>query len=261
MKEMIQELIEYRHLIYILAWRDIKIRYKQSVMGYLWAIFIPMVIVGAGIIVKIGFSMISGDPLELSSIASVTVKSLPWSFFIGSIKFATNSLVGNHNLVTKIYFPREVFPISAVLASLVDFTLAAVTLSLILVFAQIGISVYILWVPILLLILVFLVTGLSLFLSCANLFFRDVKYIVDVLVTFAIFFTPVFYEASLFGKWETALLLNPIGSILENINYVVVMHTAPSYPWLAYSAAWGIGTFLLGWIVFHRSEAYFAEYI
>jgi len=105
------------------------------------------------------------------------------------------------------------------------------------------------------------VIGLSLFLSCANLFFRDVKYIVDVLVTFAIFFTPVFYEASMFGKWETALMLNPIGSILENINFVVVMHTAPSYPWLVYSAAWGVGTFLIGWKVFHRSEAYFAEYI
>jgi ABC-type polysaccharide/polyol phosphate export permease len=122
MKEMIDELIQYRQLIYILTWRDIKIKYKQTVMGFLWAILMPLLIVSAGVLVRKAFSMVSGKPVEMMELASITVKALPWSFFISSIKFGTNSLTGNSNLVTKIYCPREVFPISAVMANLFDFS-------------------------------------------------------------------------------------------------------------------------------------------
>jgi ABC-type polysaccharide/polyol phosphate export permease len=258
---MIRELIQYRHLLMMLTWRDIRIRYKQSVMGFMWAIFMPLLIVAAGIIVKKGVSMISGKPLELSDLASITVKALPWSFFIGTVKFATSSLVSNRNLVTKIYFPREVFPLAAVLANLFDFGIALMALVVILGFMGVGISIHILWVPVLMLFLILFSAGLGMLMSCANLFFRDVKYIVDVIITFAIFFTPVFYEASIFEKWETLLLLNPVGAILEGINTVVVLHQPPNYFWLSYAASCGVGLFLLGWNVFHRLEYSFAENI
>jgi lipopolysaccharide transport system permease protein len=261
MKSMVLELIQYRHLLMMLAWRDIRIRYKQSVMGFMWAIFMPLLIVAAGIIVKKGISIISGKPLELSDLASITVKALPWSFFIGTIKFSTGSLVSNRNLVTKIFFPREVFPLASVLANLFDFGIASIALIVILGFMGVGISVYLLWVPVLLLFLILFSAGLGMLLSCANLFFRDVKYIVEVILTFAIFFTPVFYEASIFGKWETLLLLNPVGSILECVNTVVVLQRPPNFYWLSYAASCGIGLFLLGWNVFHRLEYSFAENI
>lgn len=261
MKEMVSELIEYRHLLYSLTWKDIRIKYKQSVMGFMWAIFMPMLIIAAGILVRKAFSIVSGTPIKLTDVASLSIKALPWAFFIGSIKFATNSLVSNSNLVTKIYFPREVFPVSAVMANFFDFLVASIALTVILTFAGIGISVHILWLPLLLLLLILFSIAMGLILSCGNLFFRDVKYIVEVIVTFAIFFTPVFYEASMFGKWESILLLNPVAAILESISAVVVYHKPPDIFWFTYSAVWAIGGLLVSWNIFHKAEYSFAENI
>jgi len=261
MKEMIQELVQYRHLLYMLTWRDIKIKYKQSVMGFLWAIFMPMIIVASGILVKKAFSMLSGKPLDLAQLASVSVKAIPWAFFVSSIRFATNSLISNMNLVTKIYFPREVFPLAAVMANLFDFIVASTLLIIILTIAGVGASIYLFWLPILLLLLILLVIGLGMILACANLFFRDVKYIVEVLLTFGIFFTPVFYEAEMFGRWAPVLLLNPVGAILESINATVVLHQPPDMFWLGYSAIWAVGGLFVSWNIFHRAEFAFAENI
>ena len=261
MKEMIYELIRYRELLYMMTWRDIRIRYKQSAMGFMWALLMPMLIVAAGMIVRAALSFVSGKQMNASDVVSVSVKALPWSFFIGSVRFATNSLTSNTNLVIKIYFPREIFPLSAVFANLFDFAVASLALIAVLVIANVGLSVYILWLPVLLVFLILLTAGAGMFLACANLFYRDVKYIVEVFLTFAIFFTPVFYEASLFGKWASLLMLNPAGSLLEAINAVIVLHRPPDLLWLAYSGVWSIGGFLLSWAIFHRAEFMFAEKI
>lgn len=261
MREMIHELISTKELLLIITWRDIKIRYKQSIMGFMWAILMPLMIVAAGIIVKLGFSIVSGKPMNLSDLASISVKALPWSFFIASVRFATNSLTSNSNLVSKIYFPREIFPISAVLANLFDFFVASIFLTIVLAIARIGISFEILWLPLLLGLLIIFTIGLGMFLSCANLFFRDVKYIVEVFLTFAIFFTPVFYESSLFGKFAPLLLINPVGCILEAINSVVVLHHQPNLLGIGYSGAFSILTLICSWFIFNRAEYLFAERI
>ena len=125
MKKELQELYNYRELLYMLAYRDIKVRYKQSVMGFLWAILMPVLIVMAGVVVRYAYTLASGKPLQTADIASVAVKSLPWAFLVSSIRFGCNSLTGNQNLVTKIYFPKEIFPMAAVLASLFDFFVAS----------------------------------------------------------------------------------------------------------------------------------------
>jgi lipopolysaccharide transport system permease protein len=261
MKESIKELIQYRHLLLMLTWKDIRIRYKQSLMGFFWAILMPMLIVTAGVLVKGAFSMFSGQPLNLLDVASLSVKALPWAFFVGAVRFATNSLTSNANLVTKIYFPREVFPISAVLANLFDLAVASVVLVVILVVARTGASIHLLWLPVLLVLLILLTAGLGLFLSCGNLFFRDVKYLVEVFLTFGIFFTPVFYEAKMFGKWAPIILLNPLAPILEAMNRVIVLHRGPDLPWLAYSAGWAVFGFVIAWRIFDRAEYAFAESI
>jgi ABC-type polysaccharide/polyol phosphate export permease len=261
MIESLKELFQYRELLWALTTRNIKIKYKQTVMGFMWALFMPTVIVLSGIVVKLAMSMMSGKPLEASGIVAISVKALPWAFFVGSLKFAVNSLTSNMDLVQKIYFPRELFPFSYILSQLLDFLVATLALAIIFVFVGIGFSVYILWLPFLILLIVLFTTGLALLFSCANLFFRDVKYIVEVILTFGIFFTPVFYEAKIFGKWGTLLLLNPVGSMLEGIYQVVALRQAPDYYWLAYSTIWAIGGLVIGWIVFKKSEPSFAENI
>jgi ABC-type polysaccharide/polyol phosphate export permease len=258
---MFKELLKHRELLLMLTLRDIKIKYKQSIMGFMWAIFIPSLTVAAGIMIKMAFSFISGKPLELGTITSVAVKSLPWAFFISSIRFSTTSLTSNSNLVTKIYFPREVLPIAAVLSNLFDFAIASITLTVVFVFARIGVSMYLLWLPLLLVSLIVLTIALGMILSCGNLFFRDVKYIVEVIMMFSIFFTPVFYDASIFGKWSTLLLLNPIAPILENINAVVILHQPPNLFWFTYSFIWAVGSLFIFWRIFHKAEFIFAENI
>jgi ABC-type polysaccharide/polyol phosphate export permease len=257
-----RELFMYRELLYVLTWRDIKVKYKQSVMGIMWAIFMPALVISAGVLVKFAFARLSGGPLGLSQVATVSVKAIPWSFFIASLRFGTNSLTANSNLVTKIYFPNEVFPISAVLSQLFDFTIASFVLIVILVCAQIGVSIYLLWVPILLSLLILLAVASVLLLSTANLFFRDVKYIVEVIVTFAIFFTPVFYEADFMGTaWKPMILLNPVAPILEGFNACIVLRQMPEMVWIAYSTIIAITLFLLSFILFKKMEPAFAENI
>jgi homopolymeric O-antigen transport system permease protein len=261
MLEAIKELIQYRHLLFTLTWREIRIRYKETVMGFLWAILMPMMVVAAGILVRKAFSVISGKPMEYQAVVSVMVKSLPWAFFAGSIRSATNSLLANSNLVTKIYFPREVFPFASVLAQLFDFAVATSLLVVLIAFGGLSIGIQILWLPVLLLLLILLTAGWGLFLSCATLFFRDVKYIVEIVMTFAILFTPVFYDAAMFGEWSRVILLNPVGSLLEAINDVVVLNHAPNPYWLFYAASWALGSFSLAWLIFDKAEPAFAESI
>lgn len=258
---MFKELLKYKDLLWMLTLRDIRIRYKQAAMGFLWAIFMPLMAVFAGLLIKTAISLASGKPIDLVGIASISVKVLPWTFFISAIKFSVNSLVGNRDLVTKIYFPREVFPFASILACLFDFLIASVTLTILLVIAHVGISSQILWLPVLLFFLILFTSGLGLLLSSANLFFRDVKYIVEIILMFGIFFTPVFYEANTFGKWKSFLLANPIGSILEGINSVVVLNAAPDFFWLLYAGIASVFTFIIGLAIFHATEPYFAESI
>lgn len=245
----------------MIAWRDIHIKYKQSIMGIMWAIFMPMIVVAAGMLVRYGVSLFSGQPMNFSDFASVSVRAVPWAFFVASVRFSTNSLVGNSNLVTKIYFPKVIFPIAAVFSQLFDFAIASLLLLIVFSIMGLGISVYLLWLPLLLAILMLLVTGIGILLSAANLFFRDVKYLVEVVLTFAIFVTPVFYEVSLFGKWANILLLNPVAPILEGLSAVVVGHRDPQSIWILYSALFSIGISLIGLTFFRRMESLFAERI
>ncbi len=261
MKESIREFIKYRDLLYMMVWRDIRVKYKQSVIGLMWAVFMPMVIVGAGVLVRSGFALVSHVPIDVKDLAAVSVKAVPWAFFVASIRFSTNSLIGNPNLVTKIYFPRVIFPISAMLSQMFDLVTASGLLAAVLAFMRIGLSIHVLWVPALLALLVLLTTGAAILLSAANLSYRDVKYLVEVIVTFAIFFTPVFYDVSMFGKWAHILLLNPLAPILEGLGAVAVYHRAPDVPWVLYSAAVSLAVFACAFTFFTKVEPLFAERI
>jgi lipopolysaccharide transport system permease protein len=167
-----KELLRHREILYMITWREITIKYKQSVMGFMWAVLIPLVIVGAGVLVRAGMAFISGGKLQVQDVATVSLKSVPWAFVVSGIRFGTNSLIQNANLVTKIYLPREIFPLAAVTSQLVDFVVATVPLALLLALAHVGVSIELLWVPLLLLVLVAQVCALSILLSTSSTWSR-----------------------------------------------------------------------------------------
>lgn len=277
LREIGRDLLRYRFLLQQLALRDIRLRYKQAVLGFFWAVFMPALVVAAGVALRYATARLAGTGVSRADVAGIAVKALPWAFFVGTLQFATTSLATNTNLVTKVYFPREVLPLAAVIAQVFDTSIGALVLLLILPFLGVTPAASQLWVPVLGLLILLLASASALVLSCANLFFRDVKYIVQVLLTFGIFFTPVFFEPGAFGEAGGLLLmLNPLAPLLEGLRLSIIegrdLLTAFTdvaeggavlarwTPWyLAYSAAWAVGGVLLGALVFHRLEGTFAE--
>ncbi len=257
----VRDLLQRRDLLFMLALRDITIRYKQSIMGFLWAILMPVLVVGSGLIVMIAFSIMSGKPINKIDVLSIAVKSVPWAFFVSAIRFATNSLTANKELVTKIYFPREILPMASMLASLFDFLIATAVLAIGLFACKAGWSRQDLWAPVLILLLVVLTAAFSLLLSCANLFFRDVKYLVEVFLTYGIFIAPVFYSAARMGKYGILLLLNPVGPVLESLSSTLILHRSPDLFWLSYSTVWAVVGLALSLWIFRKAERSFAESI
>lgn len=264
-----------KNLIYQLTLRDIRIRYKQAVFGFAWALLLPMAVVGAGLAVRFAIAFYSGRGLAPLQIAGMAVKAVPWAFFVGCLNVATPSLISNVSLVTKVYFPREVLPLSAILAQTFDSAIGGVIILCIVPFLGVTASIQLLWVPVLMITLWFLSLAFGLFLSCANIFFRDVKYLVQVFLTFGIFVTPVMLDATMYGpKGSQILMLNPVAPILEGLRLVVIHHHNLFYPrlapggflfwrpwYLGYMAAWAFGGIILSALMFHRSERRFAELV
>jgi ABC-type polysaccharide/polyol phosphate export permease len=259
--DWLREIVRYRDLLYMLTWRDIRVRYKQSVMGLLWAILMPAAIVVSGVVVRVAMARVANQTLSMRDLTPVFVKSVAWAFFVSSVRQGTNSLISNSSLVTRIYFPRLVVPLSAVLANLFDFVVASCVLTVILACVGVPISVNLLWVPPIVALLILLTAGLAIFLSAAGLFFRDVKYLVEIFVMFAIFVTPVFFSASILGRWEWVLLLNPVAPLLEGMSDAVVLGQMPNLAWLGYSMVAAVGIFGGAVAIFRRLEAIFAECI
>src|ERR1035441_6480067 len=162
MIQMLKEIFEYRDLTMMLTLRDLRVRYKQAAMGFMGAVFMPIVAVCAGIVIKKAMAVVSQQPLDAQGIVSISVKVLPWTFFISSIRFSVLVLVGNSSLVTKIYFPRAVLVLSSILACLFDFSVAIAVLVVLLIIFKVGVSIYLLWLPLLLLLLVLYTFGLGL---------------------------------------------------------------------------------------------------
>jgi lipopolysaccharide transport system permease protein len=272
------EVWQHRELLEQLTKRDIKLRYKQAAMGFAWAVFMPCLIVLSGLIIRFAMAQISGNPLAPRDIANIAVKGVGWSFFVGALGFATASLIGNSNLVTKIYFPREVLPLSSVAAQGFDSSIGLITLIILLPLLGVRLHASLVWVPLLLLLLILFTTGVSLFLACANLFFRDVKYIVQVVLMFGIFFTPIFFEPAMLGLRGAQLAaINPLTGILEGLRLAVVDGRDLAHPitevikgtvrpvwtpWeLAYSAVCAVSSVIGSTLMFRRLQHLFAEYV
>ena len=273
-RTIVREMRQSRDLIHQLALRDIRIRYKQAVFGFAWALLIPAAVILAGMTVRAAFAYASGHKVDFPQIAGMAVKAVPWAFFVGCMNGGTSSLIGNISLVTKVYFPREVLPLGSVLAQTFDSVIGLTILAAVFPLLGIRASPQLLWVPVLLALLWIFSLACALFLSCANLFFRDVKYLVQVFLTFGIFVTPVILDAPAYGvKGSRIAMLNPVAPILEGLRLSVVQHhnlldpmMSQGFlfwrPWyLLYSATWAIGGLFAAALIFHRSEQRFAEIV
>jgi ABC-type polysaccharide/polyol phosphate export permease len=269
-RTILGDLWSSRELFLQLTRRDLKLRYRQAIMGFAWALFLPVLTISAGLVLRLAFAKVGG---ATPSIGGIAIKSWGWAFFAGAMNFATISLLANASLVTKIYFPREVLPLAAIVAQAVDSLIGLATLLLVGHWMGFHWSVQLIWVPVLMLCLLLLTTGLAFLFACANLFFRDVKYILQVLLTFGIFFTPVLVDASMFGKYAPVMMLNPLSPILEGLRLTLVEQTSLLHniatpagvtiwsPWyLVYAITIGVVATLVGLVAFRKSAAYFAEY-
>ncbi len=218
---IVHELWDARDLVVQFVRRDITIRYTQAVMGFAWALFMPLLIVGAGLIFRLVMSAASGHRAETSDVAGLLVRSMPWSFFSAALSTATQSVLAYANLIGKVKFPREALPVSSVAAQGADLVIGAAFVVIALPFLGVSGSFTWLWALVMLVLLIAFTIGCSLLLSCANLFYRDVKYIVQVVLQFGVFATPVFFAPELLPRRARAIMLAlPLTPFIEGIDAV-----------------------------------------
>jgi ABC-type polysaccharide/polyol phosphate export permease len=255
-KEMLHEQVEFRELLYQMTMRDLRLRYKQTVMGFGWAVFMPLLntAVFSVIFMKVA-PLDTGMPYPLFAFVGL----LFWNFFSASLKFAMNSLSSNSNLVTKVYFPREVFPFSAVIVSFVDTLPGAVVLiGMMAWYGAVPTSTIVL-LPVVMAVQLAFTVAISLLLAMGNLFYRDVKYLFEVGLQVWMFATSVVYPADKIGGTLGAVMrLNPMTPIIDGYRQVLVLGQAPGVPF-AIVGVLSFALLLFAWVHFHRSEFEFAE--
>jgi len=256
----LRELWAYRELLYFLVWRDIKVRYKQTVLGAAWAIIQPF-------FTMVVFSLFFGSLAKMPSdgipypIFAYTAL-VPWTFFANGLTQASNSLVGNSGLIKKVYFPRLAIPIAGVLSNLVDFALAFVVLLLMMVYFRLWPTAAILWLPLLLLLAFITALGVGLWFSALNVEFRDVRYVVPFLTQFWMFATPVAYPSSLLHEpWRTLYGLNPMAGVVEGFRWALLGNVAAPGPLIWASAAAALVILVSGAFYFRRMERTFADVV
>jgi ABC-type polysaccharide/polyol phosphate export permease len=258
-REMVSELVEYRDLLFQMTWRDLLIRYKQAVMGFGWAVFMP---VTNAVIFSVIFTRVSPLQLDVPYPVYVYAGLVPWNFFASALKFSMTSLTSNSNLLTKIYFPREVLPFSAVLVALVDFLVAGSVMGILMMYYGIGVSWTLLFLPLIVAVQVMFTAGMALALAMGNLFLRDVKYLSEVVIMVWMFATSVVYPVDrIGGNLGLLLKFNPMTPIIDAYRSILLRNELPAAGPFLFAAGASLAVFVIGWISFHRAEFEFAENI
>ncbi|MHC4933771.1 MAG: ABC transporter permease [Planctomycetota bacterium] len=255
----LRELWAYRELLSVLTLRDIKVRYKQTVLGILWAAIQPVMTM---VVFSIFFGRLANIPSDgLPYPIFVYTALLPWTFFANSVTTSGHSVVGSANLVSKVYFPRLVIPLASVGAGLIDFAISAVILLLMMLFYGVGWSVNLLAAPFLILVVVFTALGVGTLLSALTVAYRDFRYVMPFLVQLWLFATPVIYPASLVPEgWRWLLYLNPMAGVVHGFRSAFL--DRPFDPAsLVISAAVAVLIFLAGALYFEKVERRFADII
>ncbi len=256
-----RELWVFRELLYFLAWRDIKVKYKQTALGAAWAILQPF-------LTMVVFSLLFG---KLAKVPSDNIPYpifayaglLPWNYFSSALSSSGNSLVASSNLITKVYFPRLIIPASASLAGLLDFLIASVILIAMMFFYHFTPNALgIILIPVLVFMTFLVAVGCGLWLSALNVEYRDFQYVIPFLVQIWMFATPVIYPVTLVPqKYHWLLALNPMGGIIEAFRAATLGHRPVNWDFLIISSGIGILIFITGLLYFRKAERSFADVI
>jgi lipopolysaccharide transport system permease protein len=254
------DLWQYRELIYFLAWRDIKVRYKQTALGVAWAVIQPFFTMVVFSIVFGRLAKIPSDGVPYPIFAYCAL--LPWQLFAYALGQSSNSLVANQQLITKVYFPRLVIPISTILAGLVDFLVAFVVLIGMMLYYGTTPTAAVWTLPLFLLLAVGTALGVGLWLSALNVQYRDVRYVIPFLTQFWLFATPIAYPSSLIpGAWRTLFGLNPMAGVVEGFRWALLGTGSPPRGLLGASVVVALALLLSGLYYFRRMERTFADLV
>jgi lipopolysaccharide transport system permease protein len=256
----LRDLWEYRELLYFLTWRDIKVRYKQTVLGAAWAIIQPFLtmVVFSLFFGKLAKVPSDGIPYPIFAYAAL----VPWTFFANGLSQSSSSMVENANLVKKVYFPRMVVPISSVISGVVDFVLAFLVLLAMMCFYGVFPTKNVICLPLLLVMAFVTALGVGLWLSALNVQFRDVRYTVPFLTQFWLFATPIAYPSSLLAEpWRTIYGINPMVGVVEGFRWALLgTETAPGLI-IIVSALVALALLVGGAFYFRRMEKTFADVV
>jgi lipopolysaccharide transport system permease protein len=258
LREMVCEQFEYREVLRQMTLRDLTLRYKQTVMGFGWAVLMPLVNTAVFSVIFTRVAPLDvGMPYPLYAFCGL----LAWNLFASALRFSVTSLTSNQILVSKIYFPREIFPIAAVLVALVDFAVAMVPLAALMAYYHVPIGASLVLLPVVIAIHVIFTAAIGLLLAMGNLFYRDVKYLFEVAITIWMFATSVLYPVERVGGRIGLLLgLNPMTGIIDAYRSVLLLGTWPSST-LMVAAIVSVVLLAIAWLAFHRSEFAFAEHL
>jgi lipopolysaccharide transport system permease protein len=256
----LRDLWLYRELLYFLTWRDVKVRYKQTLLGASWAILQPLLTM---IVFTLLFGRLAGIksgsvPYPIFSYSGLLI----WTFFANAMTNSGNSLVSSANLITKIYFPRMIIPGAAVGAGLVDFAISFVILVPMMIYYGVSLKLTIVMLPLLILLATLLAVGVGMWLSALNVKYRDVRYAIPFLIQLWMFVSPVIFPASMLpAKWQWALMLNPLTGIIENFRIALFGNQSFAWKSLGVSAIITIFVLIYSAYSFRRMEKHFADII
>ena len=254
------ELWAYRELLYFFVWRDIKVRYKQTVIGAAWAVLQPVMTM---LVFSLFFGTLAKIPSQgLPYPVFYYCALLPWMYFSTAMQGATNIVVDQQRVITKIYFPRVVLPIAAVLSGLLDFAISFAVFLGMMVYYRIVPTKAVIWLPAFTLLAILTALGVGLWLSALNALYRDVRYVLPFLVQFWMFASPVAYASSLVpAKWRWLYGLNPMAGVIEGFRWALTGHGQPPGILLAASSAAVILLVFSGLVYYHAVEGTMADVV
>lgn len=258
--EWVKEFWHYRELLYFFVWRDLKVKYKQTFLGALWAIIQPFctMIVFTIFFGKLAKMPSDGIPYPVFSYSAL----VPWTYFTTSLSSAGNCLVGNSNLLTKVYFPRVAIPVASVLSGLIDFSIASLLLGVVMVYFQVPITWELIFWPVLVIPLSLLALGLGMLLAALNVRYRDVKYTIPFALSLLMYLTPIIYPLSIVPeKYRFIMSLNPLTGIIETYRSIVTHNKEIDFATLGISFAVILVILFIGLSVFQSTEKKFADII
>lgn len=256
-----RDIWRYRELFFFFAWRDILVRYKQTVIGIAWSILRPLV-------TMLVFTVVFGKLAKLPSNGvpypiMVFTAMLPWQFFANSLSESSNSLIGNANLLTKVYFPRLIVPAGSILVNIVDFFISFIILAFLMAWYSCVPDIRMLLLPVFLLLAFFASFGAGLWLSALNVKYRDFRYVVPFIVQFGLYISPVGFSSSIVPEeWRFFYFLNPMVGVIDGFRWAILGDAFPVYwPGLILSAALTLLVFISGLLYFRKMERSFADVI